>query len=185
MARIQNNILFEGASGSVGKYIIKQRNGKTYIARKPKKPAPQSEAQKASSKRFREAMQYAVAALQNPELAAFYQSKAGNGKSACNMAVADYCKPPVIGNVNTENYNGHPGDVIRMCITDNGRVVSARVSISKNDVVAEEGEAVVMEDGITWIYVAITAIDGVEGMKIDVRAWDLAGRESFVVVALA
>ncbi len=178
MARIEKNHFLHGISGGLGKYIIKVRNGKTYISKRPKKPTKESDAQRAGRELFCQASEYAKAALQDPVLHAFYASITPKGQNTRNVAMADFWKPPVIENINTSSYHGNPGDTISMIVTDNGKVVSVSVCISKDDIVLEEGNAVMQNDGVTWVYIASTQITDVDGAMVTVRARDLAGRET-------
>ncbi len=176
MALVTNNILLEGLSGALGDYVYKVRNGKTFRYNKQRPYSSNTPAQQSGRNLFREASQYAFTALQNPELYAFYAALAGNGRTPRNMAIADYCKPPVIHLVDASGYMGNPGDRIQMLVTDNGKVQHVRVQISISNSVIEEGEASITPDGLHWVYIASKTNHNLADTIIEVCATDLAGR---------
>lgn len=73
MAQSKNNPLTLGLSGKLGNMLIfSQRYGKTIVSVPPTYKPEKSENQKAQRQKFRAAMAYAKAVLQNPEIKAIY-----------------------------------------------------------------------------------------------------------------
>ncbi len=103
MAIITNNVLMKGASGMFGKSIVfKQVRGKTVVCPRPAKPRSQSNQQKESRDRFRQASQWAKTILLNPDKKAYYKKKAHKLKlpNAYTAAITDYMRSPEVKQIN-------------------------------------------------------------------------------------
>ena len=176
MAKNIKNILLQGISGTVGKILtVTQRpSGKTVLGakrgRSRKKP---TEKQIAIQERFKLAVKYAQAVLEDPILLPFYEKLAGPDQSAFNMAFADGMKPPEIKDVSTVNYLGQVGDTIIIRAIDTFRVVAVKVTI-RNAVgdQVEQGNAILQANGLDWLYTATVANNELPGTKITVTAID-------------
>ena len=59
---------------------------------------------------------------------AAYASKAGDTRSAFNVAVADFFNAPNIDAIDLKAYSGTAGNSIRVRVTDDFRVVQVQVS---------------------------------------------------------
>src|SRR5690606_4124182 len=95
MALVTNNDLTQGLRGRVGKYFVfRQVRGRTIACRAPRKPDPkkQSDAQRLTRTRFREAAAWAVLTLSDPERKQYYQQRAEvlGLPNAYTAAVKDY-----------------------------------------------------------------------------------------------
>ena len=99
-----------------------------------------------------EALAYAHGVEQDPAKMAFYSSYEKRLQSPFRLALNDFMNPPVIHQVDTDEYSGRPGDGIYLKITDDFRVTRVVVSIStaKGQLV-EQGESILLE-GAQWVY---------------------------------
>jgi len=61
MAEVKDNVFLKGVSGKFGdQFVFKQRNGKTFICRKPQLPAQRTPNQKKHAMRFADATAYSA-----------------------------------------------------------------------------------------------------------------------------
>ena len=165
MAKVKNNALVEGISGSVGGMVFRQLpNGETWVSGKPDFSRRKfSQGQKSHQSRFQEAAAYARMATKTHPI--YAQLAAGTVKSPYNWALSDWFNPPVIHNIK------RMGNLIRVEASDNVMVAKVRVTIlDAEGKVLEQGEAVQADDD-WWEYVSSK-----EG-KVMAEAWDLAGNE--------
>ena len=164
MARVKNNMIISGVSGSLGEdyYARLTRDGRTIISKKPNFSNRQfSEGQLGQQSRVKQAAAYAkVASKKNP----IYAQKAkGTSKNAYNLAFADWFEPPVIYDIQWLS------DCIRVLAGDNVLVTRVVVTILDQERKAlEQGEATLM-NSVWWEYVPVN-----KGI-VRVEAWDLAG----------
>lgn len=178
MAKSNNNVITHGLSGKIGDMLVfTQRNGKTIVGKLPDKShVEQSDKQKAVNKRFQEAVIYAKVVVADAALKAEYESKAGDGKSAYNVAIADFFNAPDIEEINLSNYHGLAGQQIIIRATDDFKVVQVRVIIYNSDAsLVEQGDAVISSNGVDWIYTATANTDQQTGDKLVIQASDLPG----------
>ena len=180
MARSKNNIAIDGLRGQLGQLVFRQWFGQTIVCRKPNHPGTFTPGQKAAQAMFRAASIYATAVMNDPVMVEFYRSKMRPGQNLRNLAIADYCKPPVVGDIDLSNYNGAAGKPIRVMVTDNGRVIAVRFSIENRSGLMETGNATMEADGMHWLY-DTTSINSDPGSSvITITAIDAAGRETVV-----
>jgi len=186
MAKSENNEVMYGARGKVGNLVIFKNfaNGKTVISkvqRKRENPV-YSEDQEIAKERFREGVIYAKGVIEDPILRAFYKPFVKPGSSIYNMALADFCKPPEIKAIDTENYQGATGDVITIRATDNFAIVSLKVFIFKAEgTLIETAAAVKKPNGKDWVYTATISNEAVAGTVVKVQATDTPGNVSELV----
>jgi short-subunit dehydrogenase len=91
MAIIVANDLIEGASGKIGKLVLKQFKGKTVISKAPDRSKVKlSDTQKAANGRFKEAVAFAKDILRNEEKRKAYEATLKPGKSVYHTALAEY-----------------------------------------------------------------------------------------------
>jgi hypothetical protein len=164
MAKVRNNLLISGLSGSIGNLVIRQMpDGGTWVSKAPDFSSRKfSKGQLAHQSRFQEAVAYARQAAKTQPI--YAQLAAGTIKSAYNFALSDWFNPPVIHRI--ESKNGH----IRVQASDN--VLVTRVSVTILDhqgKVLELAEAIEAEE-LWWEYVSAAA-----GKTIVIEARDLAG----------
>jgi hypothetical protein len=183
MAESKNNVLTHGLSGKVGDLIVfRSRFGKTIVASKPKERTGEpTEAQQAVQSKFQEAVLYAKGAIKNPETATGYQQeseKSGKeGKTAYNIAVADFFQAPDIKTVDLEKYSGKAGDTITIEVTDDFKVKSVTVAILNADGTEVEHADAKQDANDTrkWVFTAKAANASLDGDKIIIRASDIPG----------
>lgn len=164
MAKVTDNIMMRGLSGSLGKdfYVRRMRDGRTIISKKPDFDNRQfSEAQLAHQHRMKQAAAYATVAKEtNPIYAKLAEGKASN---AYNLALGDWLNPPVIRRIQY-----HQGQVRVRAIDD---VMVTRVTVS---VLNEAGECLEQGEAELWMGVWWDYNTTNRG-RIHVEAWDLAG----------
>ncbi len=174
MAKVRNNIVIKGLSGSLGdQLVIKQdKGGRTIVAVKPEFDENHvfTEAQKEVQENFREATAYAKAAKTNE----VYTSKAeGTARSSYNVAVADWFHAPEILELDASAWNGSAGQIIRVKVMDDVQVTQVNVVITDSvGAVSEQGQAV-LSDGLWWNYTTMTSAP--ENPRIVATARDLPG----------
>ncbi len=172
-----NNIITEGLSGKIQQIVFRQHAGKTIVSKRPKiTTIPPTASQLNIRLTFRDAVIYGRSILADPVLNLAYKAKARPGQTAFNVAVADFFKPPVVGDISTDNYTSLAGSYVTVPVTDNFRVKSVTVSIKKPDeTLVEEGAAVLQPDGIHWQY-DVTVLGGsTAGNIVTVKAGDTPG----------
>ena len=177
MESVNNDLVF-GSRGRIGDMLVfRQRGGKTFISKRPKKKeVSDSEDQTAVKERFKEGVLYAKAVVDDPVRKAVYQAKSNALQSAYNLALADYFKAPEIKNIDAQNYTGNPGDAIMIKAVDDFKVDKVMVTIkdsSNNEI--ESGLAVLGPNGIEWLYLAKHANSDLVGSKLIIKASDLPG----------
>jgi hypothetical protein len=176
MARIIPHVI-AGISGKLAGMIFRQRNGKTFVSMVPSnKPTKRSAKQQEVGDRFRRAVQYAKSAIANPVMRDIYKAKAPKGKSAYNMALADFLHAPVIQEVDVTGYSGKVGELIKLKVIDDFEVKSVNIKIhKKNGDLQEEGAAVRSSDQMEWAYVVKNSNRRLIGSKVTVIANDNPG----------
>lgn len=178
MARSRNNIATSGLSGQVGEFVFTQHFGKTVVG-KPHRKRAVTDSMKTINAIFKQAAAWAKAILTDASIKQLYQSKAKPGQTPYNLAVADFFRPPEIGEIDSSGYNGSVGSKISVPIQDGGRVVSVKLMISKaNGSLLEQGDAQLQPDGLHWLYTATTANSNPSGCIVKIIAYDLPGHPS-------
>ena len=179
MAESKKNIATEGLSGRVGNFIFRRRKAddKIFVARRPVASEEEpTEAQINVQRKFQRGIIYGKSAIADPATKALYTAKATGGRSAFNVAVADYFNAPQIELVNMDGYTGAVGSTITITVTDDFAVSSVHVKIENMDgSLIEEGEAVPGNTDIDWVYTATVANENLAGDKITVTAYDMPG----------
>ncbi|WPQ63396.1 hypothetical protein SIO70_00780 [Chitinophaga sancti] len=188
MAKSENIILKE-ASGSVGKMltITKKRSGTTLLGKhRGASKVPPTEKQQEVQSRFKMAIVYAKAVMQDPDLKGQYEAAAKKDQSAYNLAVRDAYKAPEISSITTHLYTGAIGSKITVRAIDDFKVASVRVKITTAaGVVIEQGDAVLQGNGLDWVYTATALNDELQGSIIAASALDLPANETVLEVMMA
>jgi hypothetical protein len=172
MAIIKDNILFQLVSGSLGDQVtIYQRNGQTIIAKKrgksTKKPTKK---QLEARMMMQEASAYARAILRDPEIKAYYKSKAGPGQNAYNMAIKDAYKAPQVQHIRIEE------TTVIVTPKDEFRVAEVEVRVYDSAAtLLEKGKAVLGRNGVDWYYKAGSLP---KGGSVKIIAVDLPGNST-------
>lgn len=176
MAKNKDNNATHGMSGKVNQFVYRQRFGETVVSKPPIRTAPFTEAQKNINSIFKRAVLYARRILQNPAIRLAYKEKAQRGQTPFNLAIADYFKAPEIQSVDLSELSSQAGGKITAVVTDNFKVESVKVKIEKsNGALLEEGNAVMLDDGLTWVYTTIATGSNTTGNKVSISATDLPG----------
>ena len=174
MAKVRQNIVMQGLSGSLGDQLIikMDKAGRTIVGVKPAFDEDRvfSAAQQEQQQAFREATAYAKDQKDN----AIYLAKAdGTPLNAYNVAVADWFNKPQILEVDLSGWSGEAGQVLRMRVQDDVQVQHVAVAIADEaDNVLEQGSAV--ETGaLWWEYTTTATASG--NPKVMVVALDIPG----------
>ncbi|MDR1602727.1 MAG: hypothetical protein LBS42_09920 [Tannerella sp.] len=177
MAKQKGNVVTYGLSGKISDLLVfRQRSGQTIVSKAPTVSNNESEAQRAHRRRFQRAVLYSGAAVSDPALNEAYAAKAGKGRTARNMAVADFLRAPDIDAIDLSAYHGKPGDTIRIEVTDDFAVVEVKVVITNPDgSPVEEGYAKPEATGYEWTYTATAVNESLEGDRIEIFASDTPG----------
>ncbi|MCC3156831.1 hypothetical protein LJ737_06265 [Hymenobacter sp. 15J16-1T3B] len=179
MARVSNNIITQGLSGTIGGTLVfRQVGGQTIVSTAPKESdkAPTSR-QLAHQKRFQMAALYAKAQLADPASKAEYEAARGeNSGNAYAIAVADFMQAPDIHTIDLSAYEGRAGGTISGRVTDNFKVTGVKLRIENADgSLVEETEAVRQANGLDWVFTATANNASLAGDKITIRATDKPG----------
>jgi hypothetical protein len=178
MAKVKDNILLQGFSGTIGKSLtFRQIGGQTFVSNYQKAPTGEpTEKAVAARTRFAEATAYARRVVKDPELKAMYQAKVQGGQRAFNIAVMDAMQPPVVENIQVENFQGRAGNEIKVRATDDFKVDKVVISVySHTGELLEQGNAGLKENSDHWIYHLTQNIPVLAGSKITAVASDLPG----------
>lgn len=178
MSKSNVNVITHGFSGKLGDQIVlRQRNGQTILASKPRITNTEpSEAQALTRINFACAVRYAKQVLLDAVTAAPYVAKAGNGLTPFNLAVRDYLTVPIVRSIDATGYNGQPGDKIKVTAIDDFTVISVEVTIEQPDgTVIESGLCIPDQNGVDWHYTVTQANTIVSGQKIVAKVTDTPG----------
>jgi hypothetical protein len=177
MAESKNNYVMYGMSGKLGKLLVfRQRGGKTIAMAVPNRSAAFTQEQLEVQSKFKEAATWARGILLNPENRKYYNSQATGGQSAFNMAIADWFTDPEIKEIDTTDYSGVTGSVIKIAVADIIKVQSVKVSITTaGGTLLEEGNAVFDANSQHWLYAAVQNNATPAGSLIKATAIDKPG----------
>ncbi|MCX6286904.1 MAG: hypothetical protein NTY96_07305 [Bacteroidetes bacterium] len=178
MSTSTENVITAVTHGKLANQIVlRQRFGKTILAKRPRKPVNgPTQAQTDHRRRFTGAVNYARSVMNDPVLRAVYEPRAVNGRTIFMIAVGDYLKLPWIDQINATGYSGHTGDKIRVVPADNVKVTAVTVMINDaSGLELESGGAVIDSNGTEWVYTATTDQLPITGTKIIVAVRDLPG----------
>jgi hypothetical protein len=178
MALVKDNILLRLVRGSLGDQItIYERNGQIIMAKK-RGPSNKKPSEKQLEARYKMivAAAYAKEILKDPELKAYYKSKAGPGQNAYNMAIKDAYNSPEIQNIRLED------TTVVVKTKDEFRVADVAIRVlDAAGTILERGMAVLGRNGVDWYYKAGSLP---AGGKLIVVAVDLPGNETVQEVSL-
>ncbi|WPQ60769.1 hypothetical protein SIO70_20660 [Chitinophaga sancti] len=169
MAIVKDSILLQLVRGTLGDQLtIYERNGQIIMAKKrgPSKKKPTKKQLEARYK-MQVAAAYAKMILLDPELKAYYKSKAGAGQNAYNMAIKDAFKSPEVQHIQFEE------NTVIVTAKDEFRVAEVEVRVhDAAGAMLERGKAVLGRNGVDWYYNAASLP---AGGKVVAVAEDLAG----------
>ncbi len=148
MAKVLNNLIVQGLSGSLGNQIVirQGKGGQTIVSAKPANATRTFNlTQLAQQEAFHNAIAYAKSAKDEN----IYLTKAqGTTLSAFNVAVADWFNAPEVLEIDTENWTGAVGQVIRVKAQDDIQVTRVHVQIADTQGNFLEEGAAVQADGL-------------------------------------
>lgn len=173
MAKVRNNVILEGLSGSIGNLVFRQMpDGSTRVSAKPDfSQRVFSREQKEHQDRFKQAVAYARQAARTQPI--YAELAEGTTKNAYNIALSDWFNPPVIHDIKRKDGR------IQVWASDNVRVTEVGVKIvDEAGKLLESGQAGQV-DAEWWEYLPkVARVDG----KVEVTARDLAGNETLAVL---
>jgi hypothetical protein len=176
MAKAKLNPVFDEVRGSYGDLVLKEVNGNTIWAHKPKQGAELGTAQAAFKERCLRAKDYVTFVKKNPETLALYEQAAeATGKSVHRLCTSDYHNPPVVVDINAIGYKGQVGDVLKFIARDDFGVVDVLVTLSDDEkgTLIEQGYAVPeVEDTAYWMYTATQPVPAGTTVCMRVEAFD-------------
>ena len=116
MAISRTNTPVKGFSGSLGNLVFRQYGDKTILSRKGRTPCKQSIQQRENRDRFKHASTWAKLMMLNADKKAYYAHKAKKLKlpNAYTAAISDYMRKGEIKEIDTRQYKGKAGIVIRI-----------------------------------------------------------------------
>ena len=182
MAKVQNNLITQGLSGSLGNQIVfrQGKGGQTIVSVKPASSTERdfNPNQLAQQQAFRNAIAYAKSAKDEVT----YLTKAqGTTMSAFNAAVADWFKEPEVLEIDASAWTGTAGQIIRVKAQDDTQVTKVHVSIDDGQgVIFEQGNAV-QADGLWWEYTTTTVVAQSPAPRVTATAQDLPGNNGTLV----
>ena len=179
MALLRDSLLFNYVSGSLGDEItIYRRNNQVIVAKKRRKSTKKpTKKQLAQRKMMQLAAAKARQLIKDPELKAYYQSKAGPGQNAFNMALQDAYHSPEIQHIKLEEAT------VVVTAKDKFRVAEVEVRVLDSaGVILEKGNAVLSRNGIDWYYKIANLA---EAERIVAVAVDIPGNETVADLLLA
>ncbi|MGC3943754.1 MAG: hypothetical protein QM762_04300 [Chryseolinea sp.] len=182
-----NNPILKGVSGTLGKNIvIKQWRNRVVIANRPKKRERSTEKQLDQQHRFKDATTYAKNVNANPQSKALYEKGINDNKfSAYAVALSDHLNPPQIKDINVLMYTGEPGELIRVRAFDDFKVKSVTITIMRDDVIIEKGNAEPRGKKGLWRMTTSVRNASAPGTVFTVVAEDYAGNTARKSVAIA
>lgn len=188
MAKVVNNILMRGVSGMIGGQIVfRTIKGRTYACKPPvkRKKTVLSESEELNRRKFSRARTYAKWAMSDETVKSLYRKSVRKNRTAYRLAFRDGFNAPRIVRIDTENYNGHPGNVISVRAMDDFRVTGLRVIIySAEGKLVEEGDAKLSCNGIDWLYTTTVTNLPASGSTVYATAKDLPGNTDSLQVTI-
>jgi hypothetical protein len=189
MPIIENNPAVKGLSGTLGGTLVYKRYGDiTVVANKSKKREKISEKQVAQIGRFKQATAYAKRVLKKPEMKALYMRGINKAKlihSAYNVAIRDFLEAPKIHEIDTKDYTGEAGQLIRVRATDDFMVKSVTITVANAEgEVVETGEALARGKKGLWRFTTTIRRLSVKGTVITAVAKDYPGNETTQVFTM-
>ena len=169
MAIVKDNILMQLVRGSIGRQLtIYERNGQIIMAKKrgPSRKKP-TQKQLEAREKMTIASARAQRMLADPQIKAYYESLAGPGQNAYNIAVKDAYRSPEIQNIRLEK------EEVVVTAKNEFRVAEVEVKVIDTEgVITESGRAFLGRNGVDWYY-KTTALPS--GGKVIVVAKNLPG----------
>jgi hypothetical protein len=188
MSIVKNNVLTKGFSGKFGDILFKQIGKKTFAYPVPPSPKKESDKQRSNRDKFREATQFAHAMMADDERKAYYKKLAKKLKlpNAYTAAITDFMRKPEIYWVDTDKYNGKPGDQIYIQASKKEiKVENVNVIVSSNEDQVIEYGAAQRVSADQWIFKStLTRRQTASSYRVMITAIDVAGQSIDKVVTV-
>jgi hypothetical protein len=176
MALVKDRALLQIMRGALrAQFTIYERNGQIIMAKKrgESKNEP-TKCQQEARLKMQIASALAMEMLKDPEVKAYYQSKAGYRQNAYNMAVKDAYKAPEVQDIRFEECT------VVVKAENEFRVAEVEIRVFDADGVQQEsGRAELSRNGVDWHYKA-TSLP--KGGRVMVIAVDLPGNDRVITV---
>jgi hypothetical protein len=189
MAKVNDNVLMKGVSGTIGGQLtFRQIGGKTFVSKYQRPPSVAATEKKvAVQTKFGMATAYGRRVVRDPELKALYQAVVKCGQRAFNIAVIDAMQAPVVESIQGENYHGHIGNPIIVRATDDFKVAAVVVSVYNQAGNLIEGGNAILQDneGMNWLYIAQRENTEYNGSTVKAVATDLPGNMASLSIELS
>jgi hypothetical protein len=188
MAKVNPHNLTGTIQGKIGGLVFAQcQDGRVLVRQAPQRSAKFTARERANQSRFARAVAYLRRLKACPNEYTDYQRAALiHHRRACDLAIADFLRPPRILEIDLTGYSGAKGQTIPVQATDDFEVVELLVSISDlAGRVYEEGPAT-RQTSEFWVYTAQTTVPAGQTVLVRVTARDRAGnRVEKAAVAIA
>ena len=182
MPKVRPNPSVGALQGKLGGLIYAIRaDGEVIVRRAPDYHPEPTPARRANQSRFAQATLYVEGLKAQPERYAAYKRAAkAKQKRACNLAMADYLRPPAIQEIDPSAYAGFAGQAIRVQATDDFEVSHVEVLIkSESGVVLEQGVAALDDANAgQWLYRTMADVSPGQTVTIEATALDRAGNRA-------
>lgn len=134
---------------------------------------------RAQRERFNEASSYAYAQAHHPESRELYaKGIKGKHESPYSVALADFLNPPKVRSIDTSDYHGAIGDIIKVHASDDFMVTKVNVVITDaTGTILEQGSASTTTGWPEWNYKTVAVNPGLQGTKIKATAYDRPGNK--------
>jgi len=188
MAHSNEGIIAGKLRGSLGKELVfRDWEGKTVVAKAPRrrKNNTLSAGQEETQERFLLASRYAKSILQDEAMKEGYAAALKPRQNVYSKAVTDFLTIPVVKQINTQNYQGVPGNMIVARAYDDFRVTGVDIEIRNADgTLLEQGAAIAHYNGLDWNYIATQTNNALTGCSVKAIATDVPGNEGVMEVML-
>jgi hypothetical protein len=177
MATSTTNVLTRGYHGRIGTLVFRRWGQKTVVSAVADYTGRTwSKAQKSNRDRFRDAMDYARKAMNDPEQMNLYRKKAKGKQTLWNVAVSDYMLKPRMNEMLVMDKHGRKRNTSRNEAKDKAGVKGVIVSIvNSRGFEVEGGIADQMPYTGHWVYNPEGNNPLWKGIKIVVKATDPPG----------
>ena len=169
--------------GRMDNVVYRSVDGETVLARRPRKTDKlPSQNQLGIRAKFREAIKYAKATMDDPDRLQPYLDYAEQHgipkRLLFGLIARDWWRPPEFGEIDATRYQRHPGGEIRVTVNDDVHVMSVAVKLKRqsDNVVLEQGPATYV--GPHWRYVATTEAPAGIPLVVEASATDRADHTS-------
>ena len=179
MPVIKLNPAFDEVRGRFGNLVFKRFFGKVIITHVPDFTGQvQTDAQKAVREKFRRASWYGKTVLADEQTRKLYEEVAKSRKQPLmSLIMQDFLKDPHIDEVDLSAYSGQSNEKIYVRASDDFKVATVNVAISRESGEPIESGAAVQpaDDPGRWLYTTTAAAPPGTPVKIQVSVTDRPG----------